>query len=99
MSAKERLGLDYIRGLHFAVGSSIRELLFISTIERRLMSSKGNYFWRFEAFTAQQERLFCVEADVCLDRDDNDPRNGDTCPPVRERGSYIGELQQVVRDW
>ncbi|KAF2250096.1 hypothetical protein BU26DRAFT_518541 [Trematosphaeria pertusa] len=56
----------------------------------------GHYSWRFEAFTPQQERLFCVEADVCLDRDDDDPRNGDTCPPVKERGSYIRELQHFI---
>lgn len=58
--------------------------------------TKGNLSWKFEAFTPQQERIFCVEANLCLDRSEDDPRNADACPPVRERVGYVGDLQQAL---
>ncbi|ORY07525.1 hypothetical protein BCR34DRAFT_18787 [Clohesyomyces aquaticus] len=55
----------------------------------------GNYWWQFEALTPQTESIFCVEAEVCIERGDGDPRNHGKCPPVKERSNYMRNAQQV----
>ena len=58
---------------------------------------QNNYVFKFEASTPDGERIYCVDAEVCIDYAEGDFRRIDgLCPSEKDKTTYVNQPQKPI---